>query len=53
MTEFIDIFGRITVIEKREILKTIEYVPTDHPGLITYDSYWQILLQIMKNYINS
>ena len=52
--DYIDIFGRITVIEKREILKTIEYsvnsllqqqVPTDHPGLITYDSYWQILLQ--------
>ncbi|WP_069472954.1 DUF6079 family protein, partial [Candidatus Marithrix sp. Canyon 246] len=52
--DYIDIFGRITVIEKREILKTIEYsvksllkqqVPTDHPGLITYDSYWHILLQ--------
>jgi predicted ATPase len=52
--DYIDIFGRITVIEKREILKTIEYsvnslleqqLPTDHPGLITYDSYWHILLQ--------
>jgi hypothetical protein len=52
--DYIDIFASITVIEKREILKTIEYsvnsllkqkLPTDHLGLITYDSYWQILLQ--------
>jgi predicted ATPase len=52
--DYIDIFASITVIEKREILKTIEYsvnsllkqkLPTDHIGLITYDSYWQILLQ--------
>jgi predicted ATPase len=52
--DYIDIFAAITVIEKREILKTIEYsvnslvkqkLPTDHLGLITYDSYWQILLQ--------
>ncbi|MDM8558356.1 DUF6079 family protein [Candidatus Parabeggiatoa sp. HSG14] len=50
--DFIDTFERITVIEKREILKTIEKgvqalahkeVPKTHPGLLAYDSYWKIL----------
>lgn len=50
--DYIDTFERITVIEKREILKTLEsavqalaktLVPTDYPGLISYDCYWETL----------
>jgi len=49
---FIDTFERITVAEKREILKTLsalmkelldEEVPDDRPGLIAYDAYWNVL----------
>lgn len=47
--DYIDTFGSLTLIEKREILKTLsqemndridDSVPTDEPGLIAYDSYW-------------
>lgn len=47
--DFIDTFERITVIEKREILKTLslamrrlldQEMPTDRPGVIAYDTYW-------------
>jgi Family of unknown function (DUF6079) len=50
--DYIDTFAQITVIEKREILKTLDQtiraladteVPHSHPGLLTYDSYWNIL----------
>ena len=50
--EYIDTFERVTAVEKREILRTLslsmkrllnQEVPTDHPGLIAYDSYWPIL----------
>jgi energy-coupling factor transporter ATP-binding protein EcfA2 len=50
--DYIDAFGRISVAEKREILKTLSLairqllekdVPNDRPGLITYDSYWRTL----------
>jgi hypothetical protein len=50
--DYIDIFERITAIEKREVLKTLslamkrllnEPVPDDQPGLIAYDSYWRTL----------
>lgn len=50
--DYIDIFEQIRVAEKREVLKTISFamkglldqeVPTDQPGLITYDSYWSVL----------
>ena len=52
--DYIDTFERVTVVEKREILKTLsmamkrkldEEVPTDKPGLIAYDSYWNTLRQ--------
>ena len=45
--DYIDTFERVTVVEKREILKTLslsmrkrldQEVPQDHPGLIAYDS---------------
>lgn len=48
--DYIDTFERITVVEKREVLKTLSHamrqvinkdVPTDYPGIIAYDSYWQ------------
>ncbi len=50
--DYIDTFERVTVVEKREILKTLsgamrqvlgDDVPTDKPGLIAYDRYWQSL----------
>lgn len=52
--DYIDTFERVTVVEKREILKTLslamkamltEDVPQDQPGLIAFDSYWNTLKQ--------
>jgi len=52
--DYIDTFERITVIEKREVLKTLSLrmkelldkdVPEDKPGLIAFDSYWSTLKQ--------
>jgi len=50
--DYIDTFERVTVIEKREVLKTLsnemkklldQDVPEEHPGLIAYDTYWNTL----------
>lgn len=50
--DYIDIFERVTVVEKREVLKTLSMcmkdildkdVPQDEPGLIAFDSYWDVL----------
>ena len=50
--DFIDTFERITVIEKREVLKALSVamkriidreLPPDSPGLIAYDAYWGTL----------
>ncbi len=47
--DYIDTFERVTVVEKREVLKTLSLamrklldneVPEDQPGLIAYDDYW-------------
>ncbi|MCK4301286.1 MAG: ATP-binding protein, partial [candidate division Zixibacteria bacterium] len=47
--DYIDTFERVTVVEKREVLKTLSLamkklldhdVPDDRPGLIAYDTYW-------------
>ncbi|MEI8209960.1 MAG: DUF6079 family protein, partial [Methylococcales bacterium] len=52
--DYIDTFERVTVVEKREILKTLSRamkeiidkdIPTDEPGLIAFDSYWATLKQ--------
>lgn len=52
--DYIDTFERITVIEKREVLKTlsqamqhllVQEVPEGQPGLLAYDSYWDTLRQ--------
>ncbi|NQV69351.1 MAG: ATP-binding protein, partial [Pseudohongiella sp.] len=52
--DYIDTFERVTVVEKREILKTLSIsmkaildkdVPQDQPGLIAFDSYWNTLKQ--------
>jgi len=46
---YLEVFERVYVAEKREVLKTLsaemqarleEDVPADQPGLIAYDSYW-------------
>lgn len=51
---YIDTFERITVIEKREVLKTLSNsmkalinkpVPEDEPGLLAFDSYWTYICQ--------
>lgn len=50
--DYIDTFERVTVAEKREVLKTLskamnglldQDVPEDQPGVIAYDSYWTTL----------
>ena len=50
--DYIDTFEKVTVIEKREVLRTLshamrkllnETVPDDRPGIIAYDSYWEYL----------
>jgi hypothetical protein len=50
--DYIDTFERVTVVEKREVLKTLSMgmkavlnkdVPTDVPGLIAFDSYWDVI----------
>lgn len=47
--DYIEIFERVTAVEKREVLKTLslamkkmlqQNVPDDYPGLIAYDTYW-------------
>ena len=52
--DYIDTFERVTVVEKREVLKTLsramgklldQEVPEEHPGLIAYDSYWNTLCE--------
>lgn len=49
---YIDIFEQVTVVEKRQVLKTLSQgmrdlldqpVPADAPGLISYDHYWDRL----------
>jgi len=50
--DYIDTFERVTVVEKREVLKTLslamkkllgQNVPDDRPGVIAYDGYWTTL----------
>jgi hypothetical protein len=50
--DYIDTFEKVTVIEKREVLRTLsntmrkllnETVPEDRPGIVAYDSYWEYL----------
>ncbi len=50
--DYFEVFDRLTVVEKREILRTLssaceklldEDVPENYPGLIAYDSYWNEL----------
>ena len=52
--DYIDTFERVTVVEKREVLKTLsrgmkelleQVIPQNEPGLIAFDSYWSTLKQ--------
>ncbi len=52
--DYIDVFERLTVAEKREVLRSLstamrglleQEVPEDRPGLIAYDRYWDELRQ--------
>lgn len=47
---YLDVFEQVTIGERRELLKALseeivklldKEVPTDQPGLITFDSYWR------------
>jgi hypothetical protein len=49
---YLEVFEAISIAEKREVLKTLSAeikrcyhtdVPTDQPGLVSYDSYWEFL----------
>ncbi len=49
---YLEVFEAISIAEKREVLKTLSSemkrlldkdVPSDEPGLISYDSYWNVL----------
>lgn len=51
---YIETFERVTVVEKREVLRTLslrmknmldDEVPQKEPGLIAFDSYWNTLRQ--------
>jgi hypothetical protein len=50
--DYIDTFERVTVVEKREVLKSVSIamrrrldndLPVSEPGVIAYDSYWNTL----------
>lgn len=50
--DYVETFQRIPIVEKRGVLQIIsqaiktlveEEVPTDRPGILAYDSYWQAL----------
>lgn len=52
--DYIDTFERVTVVEKREVLKTLSLgmkslldkeVPKEEPGLLAFDAYWNTLNQ--------
>jgi hypothetical protein len=49
---YLETLEHVYIAEKREVLKTISFemrkmfdreIPSDEPGLLTYDSYWQSL----------
>lgn len=51
---YLDVFEKVYVAEKREVLKTIsttigklinKEVPEDEPGLVSFDSYWEFILE--------
>jgi len=51
--DYVDTFQRIPIVEKRGVLQIIsqaikglvdEEVPTDRPGILAYDSYWQAII---------
>lgn len=50
--DYIDVFERLTVVEKRQVMRSLSYamlrlvkqdVPENEPGLVSFDSYWTIL----------
>ncbi len=50
--DYLEVFDRLTVIERRDVLKTLTAemralldldVPDNRPGVIAYDSYWQTM----------
>ena len=50
--DYIDTFERVTAVEKREVLKSLsiamrkklsDTLPSNEPGLIAYDNYWNTL----------
>ena len=55
---YLRVFENVTVVEKRELLKAIsnqmkdvldKEVPSDQPGIISFDAYWNILCDDPSN----
>lgn len=51
---YLEMFERVTVIEKRQALKAVsqevrqilnQEVPEDRPGLISFDAFWRLILE--------
>ncbi|GAP11864.1 hypothetical protein BECAL_03058 [Bellilinea caldifistulae] len=51
---YLEMFERVTVIEKRQALKAVSHeirqilqqeVPEDRPGLISFDAFWRLILE--------
>ncbi len=56
--DYVETFDRIPIVEKRGVLQIISMaikglvakeVPTDHPGVIAFDSYWKALRENPAN----
>lgn len=51
---YLEVFEQVTIGERRELLKSISHemqklldkdLPSDQPGLITFDSYWRMICE--------
>ncbi len=56
--DYVETFQRIPIVEKRGVLQIIsdtirrlvdQDVPSDHPGIVAYDSYWKALIEEPAN----
>jgi hypothetical protein len=50
---YLEVFENVTLVEKRDLLKALSQqmkkfldqdLPEDHPGIISFDSYWDVLV---------
>lgn len=59
--DYVDTFQRIPIVEKRGVLQIIsqaikslvgQAVPTDRPGILAYDNYWEAIIDNAANRAN-